>query len=74
MDDYIKADKTYQARLAAPGLTSEEREMLLLDKERKKQDLKLYKTVKRVVSHRDSAKGEIEYFYKWNGLNYNLGR
>ena len=60
----------YQARLAAPGLTSEERETLLLDKEREKQDLELYKTVERVVSHRDGAKGEIEYFCKWNGLNY----
>jgi chromodomain-helicase-DNA-binding protein 1 len=70
VDNYIKAYKTYQARLAAPGLTSEERETLLLDKEREKQDLELYKTVERVVSHRDSIKGEIEYFCKWNGLNY----
>lgn len=74
MDNYIKADKTYQAWLAAPGLTSEEHEMLLLDKECEKQDLKLYKMVKHVVSHCDSAKGKIEYFYKWNGLNYDLGR
>jgi len=70
VDNYIKAYKTYQARLAASGLTSEERETLLLDKEREKQDLELYKTVERVVSHRDGAKGEIEYFCKWNGLNY----
>ena len=70
MDNYIKAYKIYQARLAAPGLTSEERETLLLDKEREKQDLELYKTVERVVSHRDGTKGEIEYFCKWNGLNY----
>lgn len=70
MDNYIKAYKAYQARLAAPGLTSEERETLLLDKERDKQDLELYKTVERVVSHRDGIKGEIEYFCKWNGLNY----
>jgi chromodomain-helicase-DNA-binding protein 1 len=70
VDNYIKAYKAYQARLAAPGLTSEERETLLLDKEREKQDLEFYKTVERVVSHRDGAKGEIEYFCKWNGLNY----
>jgi chromodomain-helicase-DNA-binding protein 1 len=70
VDNYIKAFKAYQARLAAPGLTSEERETLLLDKEREKQDLELYKTVERVVSHRDGPKGEIEYFCKWNGLNY----
>ncbi|KAI9442173.1 P-loop containing nucleoside triphosphate hydrolase protein [Lactarius indigo] len=70
VDNYIKAFKTYQARLAASGLTSEERETLLLDKEREKQDLELYKTVERVVSHRDGLKGEIEYFCKWNGLNY----
>ncbi len=70
VDNYIKAYKGYQARLAASGLTSEERETLLLDKEREKQDLELYKTVERVVSHRDGLKGEIEYFCKWNGLNY----
>lgn len=70
VDNYIKAFKAYQARLAAPGLTSEERETLLLDKEREKQDLELFKTVERVVSHRDGLKGEIEYFCKWNGLNY----
>ena len=70
VDNYIKAYKGYQARLAAPGLTSEERETLLLDKEREKQDLEFYKTVERVVSHRDGIKGEIEYFCKWNGLNY----
>ena len=70
VDNYIKAYKAYQARLAAPGLTSEDRETLLLDKEREKQDLELYKTVERVVSHRDGPKGEIEYFCKWNGLNY----
>ncbi|KAI9463589.1 SNF2 family N-terminal domain-containing protein [Lactarius psammicola] len=70
VDNYIKAFKAYQARLAASGLTSEERETLLLDKEREKQDLELYKTVERVVSHRDGSKGEIEYFCKWNGLNY----
>jgi len=34
------------------------------------EDLKLYKVVERVVSHRDGTKGEIEYFCKWNGLNY----
>ena len=62
--------KTYQAQLAAPGLTSEECETLLLDKECKKQDLKLYKTVEHVVSHHNSTKGENEYFCKWNGLNY----
>jgi chromodomain-helicase-DNA-binding protein 1 len=70
VDNYIKGYKAYQARLAAPGLTSEERETLLLDKEREKQDLELYKTVERVVSQRDGIKGEIEYFCKWNGLNY----
>ena len=70
VDKYIKVYKSYQAQLAAPGLTSEEHETLLLDKEREKQDLKLYKTVEHVVSHRDGAKGEIEYFCKWNGLNY----
>ena len=70
VDNYIKAYKGYQARLGAPGLTSEDRETLLLDKEREKQDLEFCKTVERVVSHRDGVKGEIEYFCKWNGLNY----
>jgi len=70
VDNYIKVYKTYQARLTAPGLTSEECKTLLLDKECKKQDLELYKTVKHVVSYHDSAKGKNEYFCKWNGLNY----
>ncbi|KAI0051885.1 transcription regulator [Auriscalpium vulgare] len=70
VDNYIKGYRAYQARLAAPNLTSEDREMLLLDKEREKEDLDTYKTVERVVAHRESAKGEIEYFCKWNGLNY----
>ncbi|KAH9002041.1 SNF2 family N-terminal domain-containing protein [Lactarius hatsudake] len=52
VDNYIKAFKAYQARLAASGLTSEERETLLLDKEREKQDLEHYRP----------SSGEIEYF------------
>ncbi|EIW83178.1 transcription regulator [Coniophora puteana RWD-64-598 SS2] len=70
VDNYIKAYKLYQARLNAPGLSSEERESLLLDKEREKEELETYKVVERIVSHREGAEGDTEYFCKWTGLNY----
>jgi chromodomain-helicase-DNA-binding protein 1 len=72
VDNYIKAYKLYQARLNAPGLSTEDAEALLLDKEREKEELETYKTVERVVSHRDSAEvpNGTDYFCKWTGLNY----
>ncbi|CAL1707651.1 unnamed protein product [Somion occarium] len=75
VDNYIKAYKLYAERLSAPDLSSEDRETLLLEKEREKEELESYKTIERIISQRevtDSEKGtsHIEYFCKWNGLNY----
>lgn len=72
VDNYIKAYKSYQAKLNAPGLSTEDAEALLLDKEREKEELETYKTVERIVSHRDSAEvfNGTDYFCKWTGLNY----
>ncbi|KIK92120.1 hypothetical protein PAXRUDRAFT_830263 [Paxillus rubicundulus Ve08.2h10] len=72
VDNYIKAYKSYQARLNAPGLSTEDAEVLLLDKEREKEELETYKTVERIVSHRDSTEvpNGTDYFCKWTGLNY----
>ena len=70
VDNYIRAYKQYEVRLTAPGLTSEERETLLLDKEREKEELETYKTVERIVAQREAADGSVEYFCKWTGLNY----
>lgn len=70
VDNYIKAYKLYQARLETPGLTREELEALVLDRERLKEEQERYKTVERVVAQRDGNNGEVEYFCKWNSLNY----
>ncbi|OCB89362.1 transcription regulator [Sanghuangporus baumii] len=69
VDNYIKAFKAYQARLDDPTLSPEDREALLLDKERERQDLETFKTVERVVATRD-VPGDVEYFCKWMGLPY----
>lgn len=70
VDNYIKQYKQYQERLAASDLSSEEREVLMLDKEREKEDLETYKTVERIIAQRENAQNDVEYFCKWNGLNY----
>ncbi|KAI6157570.1 SNF2 family N-terminal domain-containing protein [Pisolithus tinctorius] len=72
VDNYIKAYKAYQARLGAPGLSTEDREALLLDKEREKEELETYKTVERIVAHRESqdVPNNTEYLCKWTALNY----
>ncbi|KAL0956394.1 hypothetical protein HGRIS_002541 [Hohenbuehelia grisea] len=69
VDNYIKTYKIYQARLTAPGLSSEEKESLILDKEREKEDLETFRTVERIVAHREGAE-TTEYFCKWCNLNY----
>ncbi|KAJ3508067.1 hypothetical protein NMY22_g16731 [Coprinellus aureogranulatus] len=69
VDNYIKAYKQWKSRVDSPGLTREEVESLLLDKEREKEELELYRNVERIVAHRDSE-AETEYFVKWCGLNY----
>ncbi|KAK0241798.1 SNF2 family N-terminal domain-containing protein [Armillaria nabsnona] len=45
-------------------------EALLLEKEREKEDLETYRTVERIITHREGAEGEVEYFCKWTNLNY----
>ena len=70
VDNYIKAYKIYLERLNAPGLTREDKEALLLDKEREKEEYETYKTVERVVTQRENAEGQVKYFVKWNNLNY----
>ncbi|KAG6898168.1 hypothetical protein C0992_004155 [Termitomyces sp. T32_za158] len=70
VDNYIKAYKVWEARLNSPGLSREDREILLLDKEREKEDLETFRTVERVIDQRENDSGEVEYFCKWCGLNY----
>ncbi|PPR05826.1 hypothetical protein CVT26_010106 [Gymnopilus dilepis] len=70
VDNYIKAHKQWKARLDAPGNTREDTEALLLDKEREKEELETFRNVERIVTHRETADGDIEYFCKWQGLNY----
>ncbi|KAJ6625459.1 transcription regulator [Mycena sp. CBHHK59/15] len=70
VDNYIKAYKLWQARVTAHGISREDVEALHLDKEREKEELETYRTVERIVAHREGADGEMEYFCKWCGLNY----
>uniref|UniRef100_A0A8H8CP59 Transcription regulator n=1 Tax=Psilocybe cubensis TaxID=181762 RepID=A0A8H8CP59_PSICU len=70
VDNYIKSYKLWKARLESPGLSREDIEALHLDKEREKEELETFRNVERIVSHRESANGEMEYFCKWQGLNY----
>ena len=70
VDNYIKSYKLYKARLQTPGLTREEVEALMLDKEREKEELENFRNVERIVAHREGVDGQIEYFCKWCGLNY----
>ncbi|KAK0504777.1 SNF2 family N-terminal domain-containing protein [Armillaria luteobubalina] len=70
VDNYIKGYKLWQARLQAPGLSREDQEALLLEKEREKEDLETFRTVERIITHREGAEGEVEYFCKWTNLNY----
>jgi chromodomain-helicase-DNA-binding protein 1 len=53
-----------------PGLSREELEALVLDRERVREEQERYQIVERVVAQRDGADGEPEYFCKWTGLNY----
>ena len=75
VDNYIRSYKLYSERLHDPNLSREDYEVLLLDKEREKEDLETYKTVERVISQRETGDNQVEYFCKWNGLNYEqIGR
>ncbi|KAF9075433.1 SNF2 family N-terminal domain-containing protein [Rhodocollybia butyracea] len=74
VDNYIKGYKIWQSRVNAPNLSQEDKEALLLDKEREKEDLETFKTVERIVAHREAEDPDgnpiVEYFCKWTGLNY----
>ena len=70
VDNYIKAYKTYQERLTSPDTSREDKEGLLLAKEREKEELETYKTVDRIVAQRETGAGGVEYFCKWTNLNY----
>jgi len=70
VDNYIKAYKIWRSRLDSPGLSREDVEALHLDKEREKQELENFRNVERIVAHRESKDGDMEYFCKWNSLNY----
>ncbi|KAJ6500142.1 SNF2 family N-terminal domain-containing protein [Mycena vitilis] len=70
VDNYIKAYKQWQARVTAPGISPEDVEALQIDKEREKEELETFKTVERIVAHKEGANGEPEYFCKWAALSY----
>ncbi|KAF9568036.1 chromodomain-helicase DNA-binding protein [Agrocybe pediades] len=70
VDNYIKSYKVWKSRLESPGLSREDIEALHLEKERTKEDVEQHRNVERIVAHRETADGEIEYFCKWQGLNY----
>lgn len=70
VDNYIKAYKIWRSRVDSPGLSREDVEALHLDKEREKQELEMFRNVERIVAHRESKDGDMEYFCKWNSLNY----
>jgi chromodomain-helicase-DNA-binding protein 1 len=68
VDNYIRAFNAYQARLATPGLSREDEEAIILDKEREKEEWEMYKNVERIIAHREAE--NTEYFCKWLGLGY----
>ncbi|KAF8210536.1 transcription regulator [Mycena galopus ATCC 62051] len=70
VDNYIKAYKQWQARVTAPGISREDVEALQIDKEREKEELETFRSVERIVAHREGIEGETEYFCKWAALNY----
>lgn len=70
VDNYIKAYKIWKSRIQAPGLSREDIEALHLEKEREKEELETFRNVERIVAHRETADGNMEYFCKWQGLNY----
>lgn len=69
VDNYIKQYKQYQQRLETPGLSREDAEALMLDRERNKEEIETYKIPERIVAQRQKER-TIEYFVKWTGLNY----
>ncbi len=70
VDNYIRAYKAEQESLTRNDISLEEQETIFLRREREKEELELHKTVERVIAQRDNENGQVEYFCKWNGLNY----
>ncbi|PPQ99451.1 hypothetical protein CVT24_005258 [Panaeolus cyanescens] len=70
VDNYIKTYKQWKAKIESPGLSREDVEALHLEKEQHKEELETHRQVERIVSHRETADGDMEYFCKWQGLNY----
>jgi hypothetical protein len=70
VDNYIKAERAFAARLATPGLSREDLEAIVLERERAKDMLEQYRSVERIVAQRDKLDNSVEYLCKWNGLNY----
>ncbi|KAH8814700.1 SNF2 family N-terminal domain-containing protein [Flagelloscypha sp. PMI_526] len=69
VDNYIKTYKQWEARVNHPDITSEEKEQLLLDKERERQEHENWQKVERVISEREVDR-KPEYFIKWCNLGY----
>ncbi|KAJ3806309.1 hypothetical protein F5876DRAFT_50294, partial [Lentinula aff. lateritia] len=74
VDNYVKAYRLWQSYVNAPNLLQEDKEALLLDKEREKEDLETFKTVERIITHREPEDQDgnptVDYFCKWTGLDY----
>jgi chromodomain-helicase-DNA-binding protein 1 len=68
VDNYIKSYRAYQSRLRQPGLSSEEKEILLFEKQKELEDWDTFRTVERIITHRKGPTDE--YFCKWTGLGY----
>ncbi|KAI0743539.1 transcription regulator [Daedaleopsis nitida] len=70
VDNYIKAYKVEQEALSNDKISPEEAETIILRREREKEEMELHKTVERIIAQRENDGGQVEYFCKWNGLNY----
>lgn len=70
VDNYIKLYKQEQMALRNSATSLEEKETILLRRERDKEELELHKTVERVIAQRENEAGQVEYLCKWNGLAY----
>ena len=60
-DIYMKYD---------PDASLEEKEKWLLDREREMDALEEHKKVERIIGEQDYESGELDYFIKWRGLQY----
>jgi hypothetical protein len=71
VDNYIRSEKHYRQKIKQPGLSSEDLEVLMLERQRINQDLETYKQPERILAQREGEQGTIEYLVKWCGLLYN---